>query len=76
MLEGLTPPPNKSVYCKIDLMAQELDESDRKILFDAIDDHETWGARTLSSALRQRGISVADTTITKHRQRACACFRS
>ena len=75
MLEGLEPPKNKAVYCKIDLISQELEENDRKILFEAIDDPENWGARTLSSALRQRGVSVADTTITKHRQRACACYR-
>lgn len=75
MLEGLTPPPNKAVYCKVDLMAQELDEADRKIFMAAIDDSETWGARTLTNALRQRGLSIADTTVTKHRVKACACYR-
>lgn len=74
MLEGLTPPTNKAVYCKIEQMAASLDEADRKILFGAIDSPE-WGARTLSNALRNRGLSVADTTITKHRQKACACYR-
>lgn len=74
MLEGLTPPTNKAVYCKIEQMAASLDEADRKILFEAIDSPE-WGARTLSNALRNRGLSVADTTITKHRQKACACYR-
>jgi len=75
MLEGLTPPPNKSVYCKIDQIAETLSESDKKILMDSIDNLEQWGARTLSNALRIKGLSVADTTITKHRQRACACYR-
>lgn len=75
MLEGLEPPKNKAIYCKVDLMAQELDEADRKIFLDAVADQDKWGARTLTNALRQRGLSIADTTITKHRVRACACYR-
>lgn len=75
MLEGLTPPKPKSEYCKIDLLRKDLSEKDYKILIEAIDNHDAWGARTLSNTLRQRGVSVADTTITKHRKKACACFR-
>lgn len=74
MLEGLTPPPNKSVYCKIEQLSATLDESDKKILTDALDNPD-WSANGLSMALRQRGFSVADVTITKHRQKACACYR-
>lgn len=75
MLENLEPPQNKAVYCKIDQLAAELDEADAKILMDAIDDKARWGARTLATALRQRGVSVADTTISKHRNKGCACYR-
>lgn len=75
MLEGLTPPPNKAIYCKVDQISRDLDESDRKIFIEAVDGVEKWGARTLTNALRQRGISIADTTITKHRVKACACYR-
>jgi len=74
MLEGLTPPKSKAVYCKIDQMLAELDDNDKQIFNDALD-NEDWSANGLSMALRQRGLSVADTTITKHRQKACACFR-
>lgn len=74
MLEGLEPPKNKTVYCKIDLMMQDLDEKDKQILTEALANPE-WSASGLSTALRQRGLSVADTTITKHRQKACACYR-
>ena len=56
-------------------MRKELSDKDYKILIDAIENTEVWGARTLSTALRQKGVSVADTTITKHRKKACACFR-
>jgi hypothetical protein len=75
MLDGLTPPQNRAEYCKIADMAAEMKESDRTIFIGAIDDHASWPANTLSIALRQRGTSVADTTITKHRKRACACYR-
>lgn len=75
MLEGLTPPKSKSEYCKIDLMKKELSDKDYKILTDAIANTEAWGAKTLSNALRAKGVSVADTTITKHRKKICACFR-
>jgi hypothetical protein len=75
MLDGLKPPPNRAEYCKIADMSAEMKESDRTIFIEAIDDVDNWKANTLSMALRQRGISVADTTINKHRKRACACYR-
>ena len=75
MLEGLTPPTNKSVFCKIDKLAATMTAEDQAIFMAAIVDDQTWPANTLSNALRQKGVSVADVTITKHRLRACACFR-
>ena len=75
MLEGLTPPKNRSVYCRIADLAAEMSEADKGIFMTAIEDKEAWSANALSTALRQRGVSVADTTIAKHRNRACACFR-
>jgi len=76
MLEGLTPPESKSVYCKVKETLSSLDDSDRKILEDALADTERWKHKTLSNALRTKGVSLADTTISKHRLRVCACFRS
>lgn len=76
MLEGLTPPENKSVFCKVKETLSSLDDSDRKILEDALADTERWKHKTLSNALRTKGVSLADTTISKHRLRVCACFRS
>ena len=75
MLEGLTPPKNKTVYCKIEQTVSSLSEADAKILTEAIENTDAWGSRTLSTALRERGISIADTTISKHRSRTCACYR-
>lgn len=75
MLEGLEPPKNKAVYCKVEQMRETLATEDYEILIAAVDDAKKWPAKTLQNALRQRGVSLADTTITKHRLRTCACFR-
>jgi hypothetical protein len=75
MLEGMKPQRSKAVYCRIEQLTNTLSESDRDIFVTAIDDVVNWGSRTLSNELRARGLSVADTTITKHRKRACACYR-
>ena len=75
MLEGLTPPKNASVYCRIDQLQQQMSDKDQEIFMDAINNPKSWSANALSTALRQRGVSVADTTITKHRNKTCACYR-
>lgn len=76
MLEGLEPKKNKSVYCKIALVMDTLDQKDQKILTEALEDKDKWSDKGLSTAVRERGLSIADTTIAKHRRRICACFRS
>jgi len=48
MLEGIEPPKNKSIFCKVDLVLQDLDDSDRAILIEALADKDKWGARPLS----------------------------
>ena len=76
MLEGLEPPKNKSVFCKVNDVMNELEEADVQILQAALADTDRWKHKTLSNALRAKGISLADTTISKHRLRVCACYRS
>ena len=75
MLEGLIPPPNKSEYCKVADVLSGLSKEDRVILETALADTQKWKHKTLSNALRQKGLSLADTTIAKHRLQTCACFR-
>ena len=53
----------------------DLEPGDREILYAAIADTQNWPASTLSTQLRLKGLSLADVTITKHRRRACACYR-
>lgn len=74
MLEGLTP--NKRIYeCRVLVVRSELDDSDRKILDDALADEKTWSAYALSKALIGRGIIVQDKAIKKHRDGLCICSR-
>lgn len=73
MLEDLKP--TKRTYpCKVDLVAKELSESDRKILLKAVDDPE-WKYKTLQNELAKRGIRLVDTTIARHRAKTCGCYR-
>jgi hypothetical protein len=75
MLEGLTPPHNRAIYCKVEQILATLEEEDKTILQAALDDSSAWKASSLANQLRLRGVNLADTTITKHRTQACACYR-
>ena len=75
MLEGLKPPHNRAIYCKVEQILATLEEEDKTILQSALDDSTAWKASSLANQLRLRGVNLADTTITKHRTQACACHR-
>jgi len=75
MLEGLKPPPNRTYFCRVAQVLAELDQADKDILNQALSDTQSWPAKTLSNALRERNLSLADTTITRHRQQICQCRR-
>jgi len=74
MLEGLTPPKPQSYYCKVDILQKGLSDSDRKIFLDAIQNPE-WKMKPLAAELRSRGLEISDTTIARHRNKQCTCFR-
>ena len=75
MLEGLKPPKSDKP-CAVISLANAMSETDRDILLDAVADTQAWTSNALSKALRERGIVIADHTITKHRNHTCVCFRS
>lgn len=76
MLENLEPPKPKSIYCKIQQIKETLETEDIKRLDSFLENTKLWSANTLSNQLRTVGIQVADTTITRHRNKLCACYRS
>jgi hypothetical protein len=76
MLEGLKPPVKTHGNCKVGMIATTLEDSDKKILFDAIANRNDWPIKTLVKALGERGIQISDSPLYSHRAKTCACFRS
>lgn len=74
MLEDLTPPLNGR-SCKVAVVGATMTESDRTILYKAIESKEVWPIKTLSKELRKRGVELSDTPLTNHRNKTCVCFR-
>jgi len=71
-LEGLTPHV-REVSCRVRLLIKTLSIEDREVLTAAVNDIQRWPARTLSNSLKERGITLTDLTITKHRKGFCSC---
>lgn len=75
MLEGLTP-PSKNRPCIVSKLLETLSKADKQILEEALTNTQAWSSNALSLALKERGIILGDNSITKHRNKACSCFRS
>jgi hypothetical protein len=73
MLLNLKPSNFQGEGCKVTRTAQKLDDEDRKIFLDAINDSETWSAHALDIELRKRGIVCTNDTIMAHRRGVCRC---
>ncbi len=74
MLEGLNVPgPNRP--CVVARKAADLDEKDRKILEEALE-NPRWSTNALRMALIERGFSISDTALRGHRTRSCSCART
>jgi len=74
MLEGLEP-AKPTFTCKVAIFYNELDKKDAEILKAAVDDARKWPAKSLQKALQERGLSLADTVISKHRTQLCRCYK-
>ena len=74
LLDDLSAPPAKIWTCRVRTIYNELDEKDKTIFEDAVNDL-SWKAETLSKALTQRGIRIAGSGITRHRQKECSCSK-
>lgn len=72
LLDNLTP-PQKIYPCRVRELYESLDKSDADILREAIGNIESWAAKTLSNALRERDVSLSDLSITRHRTNRCSC---
>ena len=52
---------------KLAVIAQQMDEQDRKDLFEALDDH-TISAASISRALKRRGFQITAGSISQYRR--------
>lgn len=66
MLEGMTPPPRKT-QGRIAEILESLDDKDREILLNALDD-KAWSSSALAKALTARGVKVSESVIQRYRQ--------
>jgi hypothetical protein len=71
MLEDLTPPARQTP-CRVREVLETLEPKDQEILKKALAD-PAWGTKPLSNALRERGLMISDSPITKHRAGRCSC---
>lgn len=71
MLEGLQL-PEKVYPCKIRALANNMSKEDSKIFLEAVADNN-WPVVTLVEALRNRGVDISASPITKHRKGMCSC---
>ena len=74
MLEGLTP-PKLLRSCAVRTVLNSLNETDKKVFLDAVNDEQTWPASTLSKSLSSHGVDISDRSIRHHRSKACSCSR-
>jgi hypothetical protein len=71
MLEGLTPTPRKT-NCKVKTVLDGLEQKDRQILLDALQD-PSWPTLTLANSLSERGVEISESPIRRHRLGRCSC---
>jgi hypothetical protein len=72
LLDGLEP-HKKARNCRVRTILAELDKDDSNTLTTCLLSPDLWPAKTLSVALRQRGVLLSDSAITHHRSQACSC---
>jgi hypothetical protein len=73
MLEGMTPPVKESL-CAVMVRAADLEPADLKILLDSLED-KRWSNNALATELTARGFEISESTVRKHRNKACACVK-
>ena len=75
MLENLKP-SQRIRPCKVRTVMAELEQMDAEILEAAVMDSAKWGIKTLSVELQKHGITLSENPISKHRAKACSCWKN
>jgi hypothetical protein len=72
MLEDMHP-PEYLTPCAVRTLMGKLDEADQTILGNALTNRDAWGHTPLARALTDRGLSISEKAIRKHRNQLCSC---
>jgi hypothetical protein len=73
MLEDLSIPVRK-FPCKVRTVKEELSDKDAQILESAVMNPE-WLCGTLETALANKGVTVSEKSIKRHREKRCSCWK-
>lgn len=66
--------PQKVWPCRVRTLYGEFEKKDKEIFEAAVAD-VNWPAATLAKALATKGIIIAGSAITRHRQKECSCSK-
>lgn len=67
-------PPKREYNCMLTAWSMNLDDEDRKALWEMIDNPD-WPTRTLWGVLRDAGFPGSNSVIGKHRSKECvSCY--
>ena len=71
MLEDLTP--QKPIRtCAVRTLIDKLEKKDQEILIAALANPD-WASKGLARELTNRGLSISDQPILRHRKKECSC---
>jgi len=73
MLEDLTNEPRVRP-CRVNTIKATLNAADQIKLEEAVTD-PTWPISQLEKQLRAKGLDISDSSITRHREKRCACSK-
>lgn len=71
LLKGMQP-PKRVRGCYVAVEAEKLEPEDKEILLAACKNPQ-WSVTGLEKALRERGVMLSRSTITRHRNGFCEC---
>jgi hypothetical protein len=73
MLEDLTNQPRVRP-CRVNTIKSTLNAADQIKLEEAVTD-PAWPISQLEKQLRAKGLDISDSSITRHREKRCACSK-
>lgn len=74
MLENINP-TTRQYPCKMNTILNNLKESDRKILLEALES-PLWNINALTTALNDRGLKISRYSVDSHARKRCSCWRT